>query len=72
MSMTTLAEEKGSAPMRASDVIKELQRLVCEHGDLPVTFDGSSDPEAKAGQICAYDAEGYELGPPVEFHIHSW
>lgn len=56
-------------PMSATHVIARLQKLVADHGDLPVILD---DRDVALRQIIAYDAEGNSVGPRVEIVLHGW
>ncbi|MEV5054644.1 hypothetical protein MRBLRH13_000225 [Agrobacterium radiobacter] len=59
--------------MKASKLIKELQQLISEHGDLPVNYDGGSG-DLSVGDIIAYDQIGNDpsaTSPAAEFYIHQ-
>lgn len=58
--------------MKASELIKELQQLVNEHGDQPVNFDGGDIDYAIDGAT-AYDEVGNAptvKKPAAEFFLH--
>ena len=60
--------------MRASEFIKsrflELQKLIDEHGDMPVRCHAGDDVDADIIEIVAYDSDGNSEGECVEFYVH--
>jgi hypothetical protein len=58
--------------MRAKEMIKVLEKLCEEYGDLPVRYDSKSG-DAPACELVAYDEKGNhptDDKPAVEFYIH--
>lgn len=58
--------------MKASQLIKELQELVDQHGDQDVNFDSALGYQEPVRKVCAYDEhENMPLtGQAVEFYMH--
>jgi RIO-like serine/threonine protein kinase len=56
-------------PMNASAVVAALEKLIHEHGDLPVTF--YADGNSKVMEVVAYDQYGETAEKRVEFHLHG-
>lgn len=59
--------------MKASDLIKELQRAINEHGDLPVRFfEDMRDNDV--GSVVVYDDNGNypdQVNGPAEIYLHG-
>ncbi len=51
----------------ASELIAQLEKLLLEYGDMPITL---ADSDGVVARVGAYDEEGGSCGNIVEFSLH--
>lgn len=68
MGSETHDRERYPEPMMASDLIEALEKLIKDHGDLPVLLNDDSPVREAA----PYDKNGNVRGRMVEIVLHGW